>query len=294
MAKPKAETVAIGSPAHKSLFLRALHGDLPALRAGRAALARARRGVAAAAARGAVLAAGAAYRAARRRHRQGVLRHDRRPRAQGGDRSPGLRRGAPCRAHLRDDPHATASTSPSSRLETLPLDIETAFKDFGFGECMDSFLGFGVFKIARQSGFLPEPMFEIFDTLMYEETRHIVFFVNWMAYRQVQQRRGARWRRAAASLRFYTRALKRMVGTARTGAAANDGKDLLGDPGQRLPRRLHLPPLPRGLLRRERAAHERRRPAAAAPRVSSPPSPTIALASLRLWNRRSGRRGDAG
>ncbi len=69
---------------------------------------------------------------------------------------------------------------------------------------MDSFLGFGVFKIARQSGFLPEAMFEIFETLMYEETRHIVFFINWMAYHQVQQGKGARWRRGADSLRFYT------------------------------------------------------------------------------------------
>src|SRR6267154_2706297 len=110
-------------------------------------------------------------------------------------------------------------------LEDISEDIETRFKDFGFGECLDSFLGFGLFKIALQSEFLPKEMLRIFDTLMYEETRHIVFFVNWMAYRQVQRRRGARWRRAAASLRFYTRALKRMVGTARQGAAANDGKD---------------------------------------------------------------------
>jgi len=110
-------------------------------------------------------------------------------------------------------------------LEKLPADIETAFKDFGYGECVDSFLGFGVFKIARQAGFLPESMFQIFDRLMYEETRHIVFFVNWMAYRQVQRRRGRIWWRAAASLRFYIRALKRLVGTARRGAQLNDGKE---------------------------------------------------------------------
>ncbi len=110
-------------------------------------------------------------------------------------------------------------------LDALPADIETAFKDFGYGECVDSFLGFGVFKIAQQSGFLPESMFRIFDRLMYEETRHIVFFVNWMAYRQVQRRRGRMWWRAAASLRFYARALKRLVGTARRGAQVNDGKN---------------------------------------------------------------------
>jgi hypothetical protein len=108
-------------------------------------------------------------------------------------------------------------------IETLAPDIETGFIDFGFGECLDSFLGFGVFKIARQSGFLPESMFEIFDRLMYEETRHIVFFVNWMAWREA--RRGRGWLRALNSLRFYSRALGRLVGTVRRGQAANDGRD---------------------------------------------------------------------
>jgi hypothetical protein len=110
-------------------------------------------------------------------------------------------------------------------LEQLPSDIETAFIDFGYGECLDSFLGFGVFKIARQSGFLPESMFKIFDVLMYEETRHIVFFVNWMAHREVTRGRAAGWLRGATSLRFYTRAFRRMAGTVRRGAGANDGKD---------------------------------------------------------------------
>jgi hypothetical protein len=109
--------------------------------------------------------------------------------------------------------------------QPLKTDVETAFKDFGFGECMDSFLGFGVFKIARESGFLPAEMFDLFDRLMYEETRHIVFFINWMAWREVQQGKRARWRRGLTSLRFYIRAFKRMAGTARRGAEANDGRD---------------------------------------------------------------------
>jgi len=110
-------------------------------------------------------------------------------------------------------------------LDPLPADIVTAFKDFGFGECVDSFLGFGVFKIAREAGFLPESLFAIFETLMYEETRHIVFFVNWMAYNEARRGRAPAWRRGLTSLRFYVRALKRLVGTARRGAAQNDGKD---------------------------------------------------------------------
>jgi hypothetical protein len=46
-------------------------------------------------------------------------------------------------------------------LKPLPDRIEKAFIEFGYGECIDSFLGFGLFKIARQSHFLPEPMFDI-------------------------------------------------------------------------------------------------------------------------------------
>ena len=91
-------------------------------------------------------------------------------------------------------------------LEAFPPNLETAFIDFGFGECMDSFLGFGAFKTARQSEFLPEGMFEIFDVLMDEETRHIVFFINYMAWRQVQRGRGFAPLRALISAWYYGRA----------------------------------------------------------------------------------------
>jgi hypothetical protein len=110
-------------------------------------------------------------------------------------------------------------------LEPITGDTELAFKDFGFGECLDSFLGFGAFKLARQSEFLPEAMFSIFETLMYEETRHIVFFVNWIAWHAARQGQGAAWRRGLTSLRFYTRALKRLLGTVRRGQDVNDGRD---------------------------------------------------------------------
>ena len=103
-------------------------------------------------------------------------------------------------------------------LEEVGADLRRAFADFGYGECLDSFLGFGVFKIARRSGFLPEPLFEIFDMLMREETRHIVFFINWMAWHEVASGRGARWLRAM-NCRATTAALS--VGfSARFGAAA--------------------------------------------------------------------------
>jgi hypothetical protein len=110
-------------------------------------------------------------------------------------------------------------------LESFPANLETAFIDFGFGECMDSFLGFGAFKTARQSEFLPEGMFDIFDVLMFEETRHIVFFINYMAWRQVQRGYGVAPLRALTSAWYYGRALSRLLGMVRRGKDTNDGKD---------------------------------------------------------------------
>lgn len=109
-------------------------------------------------------------------------------------------------------------------MEAFPADLETAFIDFGFGECLDAFLGFGAFKTARESKFLPEGMFDIFDVLMFEETRHIVFFINYMAWREKQRGLGAA-RRALKSTRFYSRAGKRLFGMVKRGQEPNDGKD---------------------------------------------------------------------
>lgn len=109
-------------------------------------------------------------------------------------------------------------------LEQFPDNLETAFIDFGFGECLDAFLGFGAFKTARQSEFVPGGMFDIFDVLMHEETRHIVFFINYMAWRE--KRRGhIAPTRALKSAWFYGRALRRLLGMVRRGQRANDGRD---------------------------------------------------------------------
>ncbi len=110
-------------------------------------------------------------------------------------------------------------------LEDISDNIERRFKDFGFGECLDSFLGFGLFKIALQSEFLPQEMLKIFETLMYEETRHIVFFVNWMAYTEARRGWAARTMLPITSLHYYLRALGRMVGLAKRGKELNDGKN---------------------------------------------------------------------
>jgi hypothetical protein len=115
--------------------------------------------------------------------------------------------------------------APERPMEDISRDIETRFKDFGFGECLDSFLGFGLFKVAWQSEFLPREILKIFETLMYEETRHIVFFINWMAYAEAQRGWLARTVLPLTSLRYYLRAVSRMIGLARRGKELNDGKN---------------------------------------------------------------------
>jgi hypothetical protein len=93
----------------------------------------------------------------------------------------------------------------------VPDNIETAFIDFGFGECLDSFFAFGLFGIARQARYFPEPLFSMFEPILDEEARHIVFFVNWVSYLQIQQGRGAAGLRAAHALWHYGRALLHLV-----------------------------------------------------------------------------------
>jgi hypothetical protein len=65
-----------------------------------------------------------------------------------------------------------------------------AFIAFGYNECVDSFAGFGIFRLARDARILPEALTSLFTRLLVEEARHIVFFVNWIAWDRT--RRGLR------------------------------------------------------------------------------------------------------
>lgn len=107
-----------------------------------------------------------------------------------------------------------------SELALPPLtgDAEIRFIDFGFGECVDSFLGFGFFNLAKQAKLFPPALFSIFDLLLEEEMRHVLLIINWMAWREYGKGRRSGLARAMTSGWYYARAIASLLNTAKRNA----------------------------------------------------------------------------
>ena len=110
-----------------------------------------------------------------------------------------------------------------------PLNPTWTFLRTGYGECLDSFFAFGLFDLGKRSEFFPTGIVSVFETIMQEEARHILFIVNWAAYQRAQ--RPLPLRPAFDARRAWNigaQALDRLKGAMHM---ANGGKK--GDPGSR-------------------------------------------------------------
>jgi hypothetical protein len=105
-----------------------------------------------------------------------------------------------------------------------PRDPEWAFMVTGYSECIDSFFAFGLFALAKSAGFFPAALVDTFEPVMQEEGRHILFFVNWVAW---QRRNLALWRRPifwAKIVAVWAFLVWERIGIARGFDGADDGE----------------------------------------------------------------------
>jgi hypothetical protein len=115
----------------------------------------------------------------------------------------------------------TLDPEPEYRRPRYP---EWAWLTLGFSECIDSFFAFGLFAVAKQSEFFPPELVETFEPVIQEEARHIMFFINWVAW---HYRNLPWWRKPwfwLLIVAVWVRLVRERIGFARGIGASKDEK----------------------------------------------------------------------
>jgi hypothetical protein len=120
---------------------------------------------------------------------------------------------------------------PAVPLTNLPVTRDD-FVVFGFSECTDSFVGFGGLTLARRKQIFPNALLDIFDHILFEEARHIVFFINWWRYEEQRAGHTNRIARTLAALRYHVRAIMHTAQGAQGAAVVPAPIDLTGGGSQ--------------------------------------------------------------
>ena len=111
------------------------------------------------------------------------------------------------------------------RVYPPPPDPQWAWLLTGFSECIDVFFAFGLFEVARRTGFFPPKLIDTFEPVIQEECRHILFFANWVAW---HKRNMPWWRRPLflfKTCRLWLYLIRERVAIARGIRAGGRGRD---------------------------------------------------------------------
>jgi hypothetical protein len=140
---------------------------------------------------------------------------------------------------IEESRHARIMTELIERYALPARDIEVVvgapvkddFVVFGYEECVDFFMGAGLYRLATQLDIFPANLVSFFEEVLFEEARHVTFFINWFRYEEARLGRDRFLERHIAAVKNYYRSIQQLVrsftGEETTGFAAVNAKEII-------------------------------------------------------------------
>jgi hypothetical protein len=109
--------------------------------------------------------------------------------------------------------------------------VKDQFVMFGYEECVDFFMGAGLFHLASKLDIFPADLVATFANVIFEEARHVTFFINWYRYEEARAGRDGAVSRYITALRNYSASIRQLVrsfgGADTTGFAAVNANEIV-------------------------------------------------------------------